>query len=331
MLTSNIRSVRAENHNPHDVRPVGSTNGRVPPGGYPSVSDRFAAFLTGFIEGEGSFSIGRNGRGFGFRPKMSLSARDDDADLINALYDATRIGRVTRKRAYRSSEAQVVWTVSAKSDCLRLIDLIERAPLRGRKGAAYVPWKRAVAHWTADGPTARLTPSDWQPFPGLKADLERANRFNPERSLEPIPFGTDMLPYLAGFATAEGHFAIDKQLRPRFILRLRLDDQRLLAELQAATCLGRVYGPYARSGNAGYPATMWVIFSTPDLIELVRLFEQCAPGGRKGLEFAFWRQAVLDRSQTASARRARLALVRERLMGLRQYRSPSGALGTKGT
>jgi hypothetical protein len=38
-------------------RPVGSTNGRVPEGGYPDIDPEFGGFLAGFIEGEATLSI----------------------------------------------------------------------------------------------------------------------------------------------------------------------------------------------------------------------------------------------------------------------------------
>jgi len=53
-------------------RPTGSTNGRIPAGGYPPVSDAFGAFLAGFIEGEGSFLILRQSRGQNHRCSMRL-------------------------------------------------------------------------------------------------------------------------------------------------------------------------------------------------------------------------------------------------------------------
>src|SRR3954447_25185927 len=110
------------------MRPVGSTNGRVPPGGYPEIDPELGGFLAGFIEGEGCFSIVRQTRGYGYRCWLSLNARDDDAALINELAASTRLGTVRPHPGRPTSRPQVCWTVMAKADRQRLIQLLYAHP-----------------------------------------------------------------------------------------------------------------------------------------------------------------------------------------------------------
>ena len=150
------------------MRPVGSTNGRIPEGGYPEVTPAMGAFLAGFIEGEGCFGIVRQTRGYGYRPHFSLVARDDDSDLIRALHAATNIGRVRHVRAHETSRAQVSWGVMAKSDCQRLMELIDKHPLRGRKADSYRVWRTAARLWIGDDPTARVACGQREGMAALK-------------------------------------------------------------------------------------------------------------------------------------------------------------------
>jgi hypothetical protein len=64
---TNVRSVRAGRHAGFMGRPVGSTSGREPGNGYPTVSSELGGFLAGFIEGEGSFGIQKQPGGSNYR------------------------------------------------------------------------------------------------------------------------------------------------------------------------------------------------------------------------------------------------------------------------
>jgi hypothetical protein len=300
-------------------RPVGSTNGRVPAGGYPAVSPELGGFLAGYIEGEGCFAVRRQHRGFGYRPTMSIVARSDDAALLAALHDVTRIGTITGRRARHTSRSQAAWTVTAKMDCARLVELLDRYRLRGRKREAFLPWRAAVRHWVGEDPTARLTPADWSPFAAWKRAIQVANAYDADCASHSRdqPTADGWRAYLAGLITAEGHFGIDRTLRPTFTIHLRSDDLPLLHWLRTTTSLGRVYGPYPPSGLATSPSARWMTSSASDNLGLVDLLEGLQPGGRKLLELLIWREAVLERSCGSGWSRTRLTLARDRLLAAR--------------
>lgn len=304
------------------ARPVGIKNGREPEGGYPELPAALGAFIAGFIEGEGSFAIRKQTRGYGFQPLFTLAVRADDGDLVRALCTGTRIGRISDKRAHRTSNPQVVWNVSAKSDCRRLVELLDQHPLHGHKAAAYDAWRSAVVSWVGSNPKARMTPLDWEPFPAWKDALETANRYRDPWATAPPRLASERHwpAFLAGFITAEAHFFIERRGRPGFRINLRADDLQLLSELRRLTGgLGRIYGPYSR-GTEGNPVVYWGVVSVRDVTRLVQLLDVHMPGGRKGVEFCFWKQAVWERSMGNPRDDGRVVLIRSRLIDLRRFR-----------
>jgi hypothetical protein len=66
-------------------RPVGSTSGRIPAGGYPEIDAELGGFLAGFIEGEACFSLPKQPKGQNHRCTMSLCVRADDPRLREGL------------------------------------------------------------------------------------------------------------------------------------------------------------------------------------------------------------------------------------------------------
>lgn len=302
------------------MRPVGSTNGRKPPGGYPELSDYVGGLLAGFIEGEACFAITKQTRGFGYRPMMSIAVRDDDTALLEELTERTKLGRTTRKPAYRTSRPQAGWQVSAKADCQRLVQILDRHILRGHKAPQYLIWRDAVAAWIGDDITGRRKPDEWGPFAHWKRGLESAKRYVPSA----ITHGTPAIapgwePYLAGFITAEGHFAVEEPGRARLTIHLRADDAPLLRQLRDACGLGRVSGPHKPGGLAKHPTVAWITGSNADTLAMVELLECFPPAGRKRLEFEIWKQAVLERAVGHAWGRERVALIRQMLMELRTY------------
>jgi LAGLIDADG endonuclease len=302
------------------MRPVGSANGRIPEGGYPEVTVEIGAFLAGFIEGEGCFTISRQTRGYGYRPAFTLAARADDGDLVRTLHAATNVGRITNRRAYRTSKPQKVWNVTAKSDCRRLVEILDAHPLIGRKADSYVLWREAVLSWVGSDPRLRVPNRRWGQFPAWKQDLSRVKRFAPEKPLVRRPSSEGS--FLAGLATAEGYFSVQSNGAARFAMHMRADDAPMLRWFQKKTGLGKVSKPAPPSGNARHPSVTWNVVSHADTLTLASLFESFQPGGRKLLEFLIWRGAVIERSHGSGWSRERVEAVRQHLRELRIYREP---------
>jgi hypothetical protein len=301
------------------VRPVGSTNGRKPPGGYPRVSDYLAGLIAGLIAAEGCFSIAKQTRGFGYQPDMSIRMRADDGRLLETLARRTKLGRTTAVPARRTSREQVDWSVFAKADCQRLVEILDGAPMLGRKAEQYAIWRKAVLRWVGQEVRGRLKPCDWTPFAVWKEELAQHKRYaehrGPIRDAGASTTG-GWQPFLAGFATGVACFDIDHNGRPRYTINLRAAEVPLLACFQRLSGLGRIYGPYARRGP-GNPTARWVMTSSRETVGLIALFDECPPSGRKRLEYEVWAHAVLERAAGAGWRRDKVAVARSTLRGLR--------------
>jgi LAGLIDADG endonuclease len=306
------------------ARPVGSSNGRIPEGGYPEIDPEFGGFLAGFIEGEATFAIPKQSTHQNHKCAMSLHARADDGPLIEELHTRTNLGTVHLVPARSTSRPQVRWVVTAKSDCRRLTEILDTYPLRGRKSRAYAIWSGAVDWWVGADPTRREHGRDWTPMTYLKQRLSSLTRYSrsPTEVVDPQTrgLGDDWNPYLAGFVTAEGHFGINLNgsACPRLTVRLRADDIGLLHALRDRSACGRVYGPRTRAD--GSPTVIWMVFSRQDLFDLVEALDRTPPKGRKLREYELWREAVLvaQRARGAELRDA-MARTDRRLKELRRF------------
>jgi hypothetical protein len=106
---------------------------------------------------------------------------------------------------------------------------------------------------------------------------------------------TDAL-FVAGFAQAEGHFAIHdvnagQSVACTFSLRLRDDDTELVGWLQDVTGLGSIRPIGAQRTSA--PQCEWRIGRRSDVLHLSRLLTRYPMHGRKACEFAAWQRAVM--------------------------------------
>lgn len=311
------------------ARPRGSTNGRRPPGGYPEVSCELAGFLAGFLEGEACFSISKQAGHDNHRCWMSLVARDDDRDLILELAQTTALGSCTARAATHGSRSQVQWSVGAKSDCQRLVQILDICPMRGRKSLDFAVWRAAVEWWIGADPKSREADRDWTPIAYLKERLHEVKRFSlSEVGREIVDTGDGLEPdwgsYLSGYFTAEGCFGIYASggLKPKAQLRVRHDDRPLLDELRRRVGVGRLYDA-DRPANEGSPCVSWAVCSRDDLSRLAEVFDEHPPRGRKLREYEIWREAVVEyaKGERPAARQARLSELRAALAAARAYRA----------
>lgn len=306
---------------------MGSKTGRIPEGGYPEVSPELGGFLAGFIEAEGCFSIARQPGKANHRCVMRLGVRDDDAPLIHELWSSTGVGTITRLPAKGAIRPQVAWTVAAKADCLRLIELLNRNPPRGRKAADYAIWSAAVAWW-ADGDATRYVKNrDWSAMSYLQRRLHDAHRYCGIKDHEDLSDGPEGLEsdwgwFLAGFVTGEASLNINKngetRLLPRFQVAVRVDDLDLLRALGERAGIGRIYAPLKTGGNSA-PAACWSIASRDELVACCEVLDRFPLRGRKLREYAIWKDAVHAYAGRDEGYRDELAALRRALQEERAY------------
>ena len=111
------------------------------------MTDEFGHWLAGFIDGEGCFSIMRNhNRSYVLR--FAVCVRGDDREIIEQIHAETGLGRVD-SRGYPTllGSPQVEWRVQRKADCMGLVSLLDRYPLRAKKARDYAMWRAAAMLW----------------------------------------------------------------------------------------------------------------------------------------------------------------------------------------
>jgi hypothetical protein len=160
-------------------------------------------FLAGFIEAEGSFAVRPNNGGESWQCSMSLSLRDDDAELLADLARLTGLGVLSAVPARATSKPQFLWKITSQPECQRLSELIELYPLRGRKRAEAAVWSRAVRA-LREGPRTPELPLAHRELRSLRRYVDPERR---DATIVELP-ESELAPYLGGLFTGEGHLSI---------------------------------------------------------------------------------------------------------------------------
>jgi hypothetical protein len=181
------------------------------------------AFLAGLITGDGSFGIRPNNSGASWACQLRIGLRDDDTPLLASVCRWSEAGRLHAIPARNTSHPQTLWLVQRQTDCLRLLQILERHPPIGKKALQFGIWQRAVLAWTSRQPRRR----------DVLARCARQLSASRHPKCSALVSGVDIttpyvLAFLAGFATAEAHFGAGPNDRPAFVINLRRDDGGIL-------------------------------------------------------------------------------------------------------
>jgi hypothetical protein len=276
-----------------------------------SSSDAHA--LAGLVDAEATFAIRPNNGGANWQCGMTLSQRDDDADMLADLVMVTGLGRLFARPAVRTSRPQVTWSVQSKRECAELVRILRRHPLRGRKRLDFAVWANAVETW-ASAPYDRRGP-DLAP---ARNRLVAVRRY-----VEPIAGAEDVdlaapgvRAYLGGFLSGEASLGIAGS-GVHLHLHLRRDDRPLLVAIQRWSGLGRVHDQ--RAYGSSRPSSTWSVARSAELPGAVELLDTVELRGRKRREYAIWRRAALEVA-AGEATRASMEVRRRDIAAVRAYR-----------
>jgi hypothetical protein len=146
---------------------------------YPEVPPDFGHWLAGFIDGEGCFYIVnyKHTREGGYRMCFCINLRSDDVAILQQCAAVTGLGRL-KARANRDSSRLgtrpgMEWIVGRKTDCRRLVELLDRYPLRAKKARDYAIWREAVLLWVdlTQPRGQRRVRAEWGRIPVLREQL----------------------------------------------------------------------------------------------------------------------------------------------------------------
>jgi hypothetical protein len=125
---------------------MGSEN----PIGADNQQGRLQAYLSGFVDGEGSFSVGVQRRpdlphGFQLVPEFRVSQNAERSSVLVILRDVLGCGRILENHRGRPSDRSFVLVVRRRTDLLQhVIPFFERNPLLSEKHLSFVSFAEIV-------------------------------------------------------------------------------------------------------------------------------------------------------------------------------------------
>lgn len=136
----------------------------------------FGFWFAGLVDGEGSFTLHLDSkRRFIPQPRFDLTMRADDLAMLEAIREELGYGLVNvRKTSYTNpqgyhSKRMAAFIVWKKSDCLKLVELLEKYPLRSKKARDFRLWAEAVRLWNSNQTRGRWNLTE----PRLAAAVDR--------------------------------------------------------------------------------------------------------------------------------------------------------------
>jgi hypothetical protein len=279
------------------------------------VDDADGHALAGFIEAEASFGIRSNNGGRSWVCGMTLTQRDDDADMLLDIVRVTGLGRLHRRPAQRSSRPQVCWSVQSKLECRHLVRLLERYPLRGRKQREFAVWAAAVNEWadslygTGDAASHRVLRAHATDLRVLRRYVDR-----PEGGCVSERRADGLTAFLGGFFTGEGSFSLDG--RAVACIHLRADDADLLRTFHKRFELGRINLSTPTGLN---PSVKWTVGRRAELSRAIALLDAALLRGRKRREFEAWRIGAAEYARGRDRDEAVIEAARAALHEARSY------------
>jgi hypothetical protein len=268
-------------------------------------SELDGGFAAGLIAGDGCFSIRPNNAGSSWQLILTVRLRADDTPLLARLCRWSGAGALCAVPARATSRPQTSWTVQRQADCLRMVSILDRHQLLGKKLGDYEIWRTAVEAWVARRDDRHSVIADCQAR--LHAHRQADNVAGPcDVSI------TDrrLLAFLAGFVTAEAHFGATPEGHPFFVINLRSDDGEILHLFRSRLAIGRLVDvPPYRTSRA---ALSWRIARLKELRFLTRALDDYPPRGRVLRIYEAWRDLVLLEDRRSAPKLLLAARVKER-------------------
>jgi LAGLIDADG endonuclease len=267
-------------------------------------SELDGGFAAGLIAGDGHFAILPNNGGTTWQCFLSVRLRADDTPLLADLCRWSGAEKLVAVPARRTSQPQTNWIVQRQADCQRLVSILDRYRLLGKKQGQYAIWRTAIAAWTGmRGDRQRVVAA-------CSKQLRAHRHFDVVAGPSEVSITDDQLcAFLAGFVTAEAHFGATSEGHPHFRINLRRDDGELLHLFRDRLGLGYLAEvPAYRTSKA---ALSWRVTRLDEVRALTQLLDRYPPRGRVLAVYEAWRDLVLLKERRSGQRRLLAARVKE--------------------
>ncbi len=120
------------------------------------MDDAFGNWFAGFTDGEGSFTARvaklrpKKGNHIEIDVEFSICLRDDDTEILREINKRlklngkfTHYGELTNSQGI-TSKPRVHYSIRRIKNCLRLIEIFDRHPLRAKKARDYAIWREII-------------------------------------------------------------------------------------------------------------------------------------------------------------------------------------------
>lgn len=155
-----------------------------------ALPDDFGHWLAGFIDGEGCFYFHRSGAAFA-PPQFQLKLRDDDRAILEECVERTGLGRIVIHKRKGRSNPQVAWSIIKRADCVALVAILDRFPLRAKKSRDFAIWRQAVELWAVQKKTG-VGGGGTKGFPDAPAIAALRDQLVSGRAYAPAPTETPL-------------------------------------------------------------------------------------------------------------------------------------------
>ena len=106
-------------------------------------------FVTGFVEGDGTFTYSRSGQQIGLYFAVKLTASDltlleQIQEFFGGIGTIYKVGRRAPRSNSGYTKTAYYFRVTRNSDLLRVVEHFDHYPLRSSKASAFLVWKEMV-------------------------------------------------------------------------------------------------------------------------------------------------------------------------------------------
>lgn len=121
-----------------------------------SMDADFGNWFAGFVDGEGCFTVRictakKPGGLPDIEAAFSIILRKDDLPILQECQRRTGVGRIslygviTNRQGIRSNP-RARWEVRRHPQCMKIVEMLDRHPLRAKKSRDFVIWREIILH-----------------------------------------------------------------------------------------------------------------------------------------------------------------------------------------